>query len=310
MITFAFCTYRRGDRLEKLVAAMRAQSSPVSFEILAVNNNSPDDTLAILERIATQPGAPLRVVTETTQGIVAARNRAVAESLSSDMLVFIDDDELPHSGLLEAAWDAIHREGARCAGGRVHVDFGKQIRPRWLGDELLGFLAEVDHGNSSFWIKEPTTPVWTANVAYDMALFREHPGLRFDARYSRKGTAIGGGEDVIMFQTLLSMGVPMRYRPDMAVDHFVEGWRLNRLYFLRLHYQFGVQQGLYELPNYSRTLFGVPPFLVGQMLRHLGLTIGYALAGRRNLVRQAMNATHAMGMIEGYAARDGAGAPN
>jgi len=90
-LTFAFCTYNRADRLESLVAAMRAQDCPVPYEILAVNNNSQDNTLAILEDLASQPSAPLHFVTERNQGIVSACNRAIEESLDSDILVFIDD---------------------------------------------------------------------------------------------------------------------------------------------------------------------------------------------------------------------------
>ena len=63
-----FCTHNRADRSPDLVPALRAQDCSVSFEILAVNNNSKDNTLAILGNLATQPGAPLRFVTETAQG--------------------------------------------------------------------------------------------------------------------------------------------------------------------------------------------------------------------------------------------------
>jgi glycosyltransferase involved in cell wall biosynthesis len=118
-LTVAFCTFNRADRLEKLVAALRAQRCPVPFEILAVNNNSPDNTLGVLAHLQCQPGAPLRVVIETAPGIVPARNRALAESLDRDILVFIDDDELPQPGLLDAAYDAIVNEEVECAGVSV-----------------------------------------------------------------------------------------------------------------------------------------------------------------------------------------------
>src|SRR5512139_1349511 len=182
-LTVAFCTFKRADRLETLVTALRAQRCPVPFEILAVNNNSPDNTLAVLESLQRERGAALRIVTETAPGIVPARNRALAESLDRDILVFIDDDELPQPGLLEAAHDAIVNESAECAGGRVGMDFSTIKRPAWLGDELLGFLAAVDHGSEAFWIESTATPIWTANVAYDMRLFRDDSTLRFDARY-------------------------------------------------------------------------------------------------------------------------------
>lgn len=298
-LTFAFCTYNRADRLEKLVTAMRAQDCPAPFEILAVNNNSKDDTLAILEDLAARPGVPLRFVTETVQGIVPARNRAIEEALDSDILVFIDDDELPQQGLLNAAHDAIVNEGAQCAGGRIEVDFTPHGRPAWLGDDLLGFLAEVNHSPTPFWITSTGTPIWTSNIAYDMRLFRDGPSLRFDKRYNRAGAVFGGGEDLMMFQRLLSMSARIRYRPDMAVLHGVEPWRLNRRYFLRLHHQAGTRKGFHELPEYSRTLLGIPPFLVGQAVSHTIKALAMLLANQPGSLRQAMNATHAFGLIKG-----------
>ncbi|ODU01937.1 MAG: glycosyltransferase [Thiobacillus sp. SCN 63-1177] len=306
VLTFAFCTYNRADRLEKLVAAMRAQACPIPFEILAINNNSTDATAAILSRLEQLPGPRLRWVNESVQGIVAARNRGIAEALDSDILVFIDDDETPLPGLLQAAADAILNEGAACAGGRVEMDFTSTARPRWLEDDLLGFLAAVDHGPERFWIEDAGTPVWTANVAYDMRLFRDDPALRFDPRYNREGKDVGGGEDAMMLRALLERKARIRYRPEMAVLHAVESWRLTRSYFIRLHYRAGIRHGRFSLPCYPNVRFGVPPFMLAQFLGHCGRTLKLALSGKPGLVRQAMNAAHALGSLQGYRNRSGA----
>lgn len=308
-LTVAFCTFNRADRLEKLIAALRAQSCPVPFEILAVNNNSPDNTLGVLAHLQCQPGAPLRVVTETAPGIVPARNRALAESLDRDILVFMDDDELPQPGLLDAAYDAIVNEGAECAGGRVEMDFTTIQRPNWLGDELLGFLAAVDHGSEAFWITSAETPIWTANVAYDMRLFRNDPTLRFDARFNREGADIGGGEDAAMFQKMLRLRTRIRYRPEMSVVHAVESWRLKRRYFLKLHYRAGLREGHFSLPDYPKKVFGVPPFLVNQFYRQSLKTLMTFFRGQPQLIRQAMNASNALGAIVGYRRRTYSGPP-
>jgi glycosyltransferase involved in cell wall biosynthesis len=303
LLTFAFCTYNRADRLERLVAAMRAQVCSVPFDILAINNKSQDNTEELLTRLATQPGAPLRWVTEPVQGIVSARNRGIGEAMDSDILVYIDDDEIPLPGLIAAAADAILNEGAQCAGGRVEMDFSTVPRPSWLGDELLGFLAAVDHGPERFWISDDSKPIWTANVAYDMRLFRDDPALRFDRRFDRVGKAIGGGEDAIMFQTLLKRGARIRYRPDMIVLHDVEAWRLHRRYFLKLHYLGGLRAGQFQLPDYPKKVLGIPPFLLGQCLRHAGRAAAMVLARQPGALRQAMNAAHAWGSVVGYGTR-------
>lgn len=304
LLTFAFCTFNRADRLERLVSAMRAQCCPIPFEILAVNNNSTDGTAATLSKLASMPGAALRFVNEPVQGIVAARNRGLAEALNSDILVFLDDDELPQPGLLNAVCDSIFNEHAECVGGRVEVDFTSTPRPKWLEEGLLGFLAAVDHGPDPFWIENDETPIWTANIAYQMQLFRDDPTLRFDQRYDRVGKGVGGGEDVMMFRNLLQRGIRMRYRPDMIVLHSVENWRLKRHHFLRLHYLAGKRRALYDMPNYANKFFGVPPFMAAQFVRQVSRTVMISLTRREGHLRQAMNAAYAWGAIIGYAQRD------
>ncbi len=302
-LTVAFCTYRRADRLDRLLAALRAQDCPTDFEILAVNNASPDDTLDVLARLQALPGAPLRVVTEPAPGIVPARNRALSEARDRDILVFIDDDELPEPGFLRTAHDAIMREGAHCVGGRIEIDFSVHARPVWLDDEIAGFLGRLDHGTTPRWIESDQTPVWSGNTAYAMAFFRAHPELRFDARYNREGADVGGGEDAAMLRALLTLGARIRYRPDMAVLHAVDAWKLSRGYFVKLHYRAGLRQGQFRLPDFPRTVLGIPPFLIAQFVRHGLKTLGLLPAGRAALVRQAMNAANALGVIVGYRRR-------
>lgn len=303
LLTFAFCTYNRADRLEKLVAVMREQICPVPFEILAINNNSTDNTTEVLRQLAQLPGPTLRWVTEPVQGIVAARNRGIAEALDSDILVYIDDDEIPLPGLIEAAADAILNEGAECAGGRVEMDFTTIPRPTWLENDLLGFLAAVDHGPDAFWIQDATTPIWTANVAYDMRLFRNDSALRFDKRFDRVGNVVGGGSDAVMFRTLVARKARIRYRPEMAVRHAVEAWRLHRRYFLKLHYLAGIRKR-HELPAYRRALFGAPPFLFAQFTRHLSRAMAMYILNKPGKLRQMMNATHTLGLIKGCVMRN------
>lgn len=302
----AFCTYNRAARLPALVNALRQQTCPLPFEILAVNNNSQDNTLAVLEQLAREPGANLRYVTEIEPGIVPARNRAIEECLGADYMLFLDDDELPRPGWLIAAHNALTQDGAACVGGRVAVNFAPNPRPPWLGDELLGFLAEVDYGAAPFWIKDTSTPLWTANVAYRMAIFRADPELRFDARYNRQGN-IGGGEDAMMFRRLLEQGVQMRYAPDMLVEHFVEPWRLQRSYFLKLHYAAGRRVGQFQSADYPNSVLGVPPFMVALALRQCGRTAAMYLQRNPQALRQAMNASHALGQIAGRFSRWRAG---
>ena len=117
-ITFCVCTYNRGDNLKRLLPEMLRQSCVKPFEVLVVDNNSTDNTSDVVQNIAKNESR-LRYVFEPKQGIVPARNRAIEESLSHDYLVFIDDDELPKDGFLQAALDGLESEGADCVGGKI-----------------------------------------------------------------------------------------------------------------------------------------------------------------------------------------------
>ncbi len=297
LLSVAVCTYNRADCLPRLIQALRFQKCSVPFEILVIDNNSTDNTHQVLKELMEFDGAPLRYIKETRQGIVHARNCAIEHTKNSSYLAFIDDDELPGPDWLNAAADALHREGAECVGGEIQVRLLSGQRPHWLEDELLGFLGEKKQGAEAFWIASRSTPVWSGNIAYRTSVFAK--GLRFDVRYNREGNGIGGGEDAIMFEEMLRRGTRIRYSPDMVVEHFVEEWKLRRGYFLRLHFAAGIRYGLYMTGEYERNIFGVPPFMLMQALSQWVRTLKKLLRCEPGMLRQAMNGAHATGMIIG-----------
>ena len=296
-VTVAVCTYNRAHYLPPLLQALRQQECSIPFEILVVNNNSTDSTEKVLQDLSLLGGPPLRSVEEKKQGIVYARNRAIEESRDSTYMAFIDDDEIPGPNWLKAAVDALDREGAECVGGEIRVRLPVVERPSWLEEELLPFLGEVKNASGPFWITDRSTPVWSGNVAYKTSIFSD--GLRFDRRYNRQGHAIGGGEDAVMFHSLLGRGVRIRYRPDMLVEHLVEKWRMKRSFFLQLHYKAGWKRGRWGQEEYDKTVCGVPPFMMIQALQQWGKALSVFVFRRPGALRQAMNATHAIGMIIG-----------
>jgi glycosyltransferase involved in cell wall biosynthesis len=296
-ITVAICVYNGADRLAGLVDALRQQACPIPFEIVIIDNNSTDKTREIALSLSHQSGVPLRLVRESRQGIPFARNRAIEEALATEYLGFVDIDELPGPTWLGAAVDALSREGAECVGGAIRVRLPSGEPPRWLHDELLGFLGRVDYGEDAFWVDSPDTPVWSGNVAYRTRVFAN--GLRFDTRYNRVRNEVGGGEDHALFRRILQEKIKIRYRPDMLIEHFIDRRRLTRRYFLRLHFAAGQKFGEYELCPVGRQLMGVPPYLIHQTVRQLLKTLRMLMKRDPGGLRQAMNTTHALGSIHG-----------
>src|SRR3712207_5378192 len=91
-VTVAIPTYRRPDRLRRLVPLVLDQAREGSadgrylVDVLVVDND-PEGSGA-----AAASGHPVRYVAEPTPGIAAARNRAIDEAAGSRLLAFIDDD--------------------------------------------------------------------------------------------------------------------------------------------------------------------------------------------------------------------------
>ena len=184
-------------------------------------------------------------------------------------------------------------------GEGIEVCFGEIVRPHWLSDSLMGFLGEHDYGPQALWISDTSKPLWTGNIAYNMAIFKNNPSLRFDLRYNREGEGVGGGEDVVMFEQLVDRKYRIRYRPDMIVKHHIDSWKIKRSYFLKLHFSAGTKHGRYELEKYSNSICGVPLYLFNQAVTQTLKWLKFGLASHPEMMRQGMNVAHALGLISG-----------
>src|SRR5437879_759573 len=92
-LTIAICTWNRAALLTQTLKRLQELITPegVEWTVLVVNNASTDDTATLLESFA--PPYSFRSVFESTPGLSAARNRALAEN-RSDFILFTDDDVL------------------------------------------------------------------------------------------------------------------------------------------------------------------------------------------------------------------------
>ena len=84
--------YNRADLVGATLDSVRAQSED-DWEIIAVDDGSTDETLAVLAKYQAELGAQMRVLQQSHAGPGAARNRAVAASRGR-YVAFLDSDDL------------------------------------------------------------------------------------------------------------------------------------------------------------------------------------------------------------------------
>lgn len=95
LVSVVIPVFNAGKYLEETLASILAQSYP-AIEVVAVDDGSKDDSVAILERFSGR----LKLVKQQNSGAAAARNRGVREA-SGKWIAFLDADDIWDSAKLE-----------------------------------------------------------------------------------------------------------------------------------------------------------------------------------------------------------------
>lgn len=199
MISLAICipTYKRNRELAELLDALAVQAVPPEDEakvrVLVIDNNPGADAASVVADAALRhPRLAIAHVHEAQPGVTFVRNRALAETREEDLLVFIDDDELPDVGWLLALWSRWRESGAGVVFGTVEALYDASP-PAWL--------REGDFHSKRVLADGPRPkPGATDNCLIDLSVVRRH-GLEFDPALS-----LIGGEDTLFFDALLLKG--------------------------------------------------------------------------------------------------------
>lgn len=107
-VTVVVPTFRRPDRLARLVASLERQTMErEAFELVVVDNGSGDETTEVLHRLASTSAVSLRPLRiEDNRGPARARNYGWRMA-RSDYVAFTDDDCVPHPDWLERGVEAL-----------------------------------------------------------------------------------------------------------------------------------------------------------------------------------------------------------
>lgn len=294
--TVALCTHNHADRLERTLADLAQLKAPqASWEFLVIDNGCRDATPDLLRDHTWPAGWQVRVVREEKLGLSNARNRAITEA-QGEYIIFMDDDETPDPDWLCAFERLIRERRPDAFGGRIRVLFEDQ-RPAWLADELLGFLGELNRSDAIATLTDPYTSFYGGNFGFRVVIC-ERTG-RFDAMLGRKGTDNTGGEEVDFYRRVLAAGLTVWWTPEAVIHHRIQAAKLERSYFLDLHYRQGRMEAIRQRGQGSRL---PPPYLFGQLLRALyAAWVQYRQGGRNTTLRKEMNVAYFLGQIQGWA---------
>ena len=227
LLTIAIPTYNRAAFLRQTLAGIALQVFPRGpFEVLVIDNNSTDDTRAVVAEFADARPAPRHVI-ETQQGLDHARNRAISEA-RGDIIVFADDDILMHPDWLTQLAapllnDPTRRIGA--VGGEVIPVFPDGLPP-WVAEWHAPLAFRADAGP----LDAKDSPMG-ANLAFPKWVF-EKLGP-FHTALDRAAENYFSGGDSEMIRRVRAAGLEVWFAPAAAVQHQMPASRTTFRYAAR-----------------------------------------------------------------------------
>ena len=285
-INIVICTYNNAKLLDRTLSTIAKQQVDPSIEwsVLVVDNNSTDETSAVVRRIAFNSSIPgLRVVHEPQQGLSYARRRAVRESLSQ-LIAFVDDDCLLSPDWVQQAVSFCQSHPkAGAVGGKVQLLW--EVPPDEALLQFGGYLAQQDRGDLP--LQMPSSgPTYLVGAGL---VLRRTPLLASGwvekmALTGRLGLTLTAGDDSEMVLRIRNAGYEIWYNPAMQLNHYIPQRRISVDYLCRLLRGIGQSRAiLYALGHCLKPTFAVRFRLLTNSVRYLAqllLSIAY-----RNILR-------------------------
>ncbi|HZT75627.1 MAG TPA: glycosyltransferase family 2 protein [Vicinamibacterales bacterium] len=239
--SIVIATYKRAAVLADTLASLSTLQPNAPWEVIVVDNNSPDDTRQVVEAAVPTFPAPLRYAFEREQGRSAALNRGFALA-TGDIIVTTDDDvrvEPDWLNRIEAGLEAQHCD---YVGGRV-VPLWDGERPPWLpatNGQLWAVIALLDYGPAP--VKFGTRVPLGVNMAMRRGAIDRVGG--FDVRIGRKAGTLLGQEVREWCLRAHAAGLTGYYVPTIVVRHLIPHDRLTKAYFRRWFFWRGISRAM------------------------------------------------------------------
>jgi glycosyltransferase involved in cell wall biosynthesis len=291
--SIVIATYKRAADLSETLRSLAHLKPDGPWEVIVVDNNSPDDTRAVVDDAARTFPVELRYVFEGQQGRSPALNAGIRVSRGA-IVVTTDDDVRVPADWLNSAAEGLARLGCDYVGGRVLPIWGGP-RPAWLpdhGGKQWAVIALLDYGPEP--IEFGTRVPLGVNMAFNRDAFAR-AGLLDPDTGRRAGTLLGQEVREWCIRARKA-GVRGFYVPEMVVEHIIPADRLTKAYFRRWFYWRGISRArLYERSgldmeapeqttmDFSKVphIFGTPRYLYGKAGRAMGRWLSALWAGDR-----------------------------
>lgn len=239
-ISVVICTFNRSESLKRTLESVCTLKVPggLAWELIVVDNNSSDNTKAVVEEFAAGSGLPVIYAFEEKKGLSHARNCGITVA-KGEIIAFTDDDVVVDAHWLGNIHAAFRDPAAACVGGKI-LPLWEKTPPGWLTSDLYNYLALLDLGNEPLQMSTPN--LWGANFAVRAGMFEKYGNFNTDIGRTR--TKLYAGEETEVIRRLIEKKEGVYYFPGMLVHHCISGNRMNKAYFRKWEYDQGELRGM------------------------------------------------------------------
>ena len=238
-ISVVVSTHNRQDDLGAALESLLHQVGDVPYEVLIVDNNSTDDTRAVVERAIESSPVPLKYLFEPRQGVSYGRNTGILHA-RAPIVAITDDDCRPAPDWIAAIAQTFEKyPDIDCIGGRV-VPAWPDYVPSWFTTRQTSPLAICEHGDDDLPVDagHAALCLLTANFASRRSAF-EKAGM-FSTDYPR-------GQDRELQLRMWGVGCRGLYAPRLVVMVPIPPARLQKPYFRSWYRKYGRVHARMEL---------------------------------------------------------------
>jgi len=234
-VSVIICCHNSAERLPVTLEHLRLQlvQREISWEVLVIDNASTDETEQIAQRCWPDAfPAPLRVVYESRLGQANARQAGFWEA-RYEILSFVDDDNWVPCDWIKRVSDLMSEHPKLGALAPAVYPVFETAPPSWF-DRFERFYAvnaqEVDQQ-----VGTPFPYLCGAGLSVRKEAWKQlvNDGFRLNA-LGRKGTALGGADDLELTAAVRLAGWELCIDPALRLEHFMPARRLDWSYLRKL----------------------------------------------------------------------------
>lgn len=247
----AICTYNGEHRLPDLLSALLRQSTDLAWEVIVVDNNSQDETAAVVKTFWGQwpLTVPLSYAFEPQQGAGYARHTAIRLA-RAPLVGFLDDDNIPDGNWVQRAHDFAQVYPQAGAYGS-HIQGLFETEPPAHFERIAAYLALTDRGPQPrpYAPSRKLLPPAAGLVVRRQAWLDHVPHQQVLS--GRDGRRMLTGEDLEAVLYMQRGGWQVWYNPAMQVSHKIPTHRLQRPYLLSLFRGIGLSRHRTRMLSFS-----------------------------------------------------------